>query len=136
MCPVGQQRRPGHQPVTAEKSRQNWNKEINVMIMKCYFQSKPTDENGVPIRGYRQRMYKAWQKKGIFLSTEQRITDQARAIRKNGWSTDIELEGRKRRVLNEERQEREEMPERQDQDDVNKEAGNTEEPCVNESAHM
>ena len=106
------------------------------MIMECYFQSKPTDKNGVPIRGYRQRMYKAWQEKGIFQLTEQRITDQARAIRKNGWLTDIELEGIKRRVLNEERQEREEMPERQDQDDVNKESDDTEEPCVNESAHM
>ena len=135
-CSVAQQRRPGRQPVTAEKSRRKWSKEINVIIMECYFQSKPTDENGVPIRGYRQRMYKAWQERGMFPSTEQRITDQARAIRKNGWLTDMELEGIKKRVLNDERQDNEEMPERQDQDDVNNEIDDTEEPCVNENAHI
>ncbi len=72
----------------------------------------------------------------MFPTTEQRITDQARAIRKNGWLTDMEIEGIKRRVLNEERQECEEMPERQDQDDVNNETDDTEEPCVNENSHM
>ena len=34
-CPVAQQRRPGRQPFTAEKSWRKWNKEINVMIMEC-----------------------------------------------------------------------------------------------------
>ena len=53
---------------------------------------KPVGENGVPVRGYRQRMYKEWQEIGPFTSTEQRIADQARAIRKNGWLTDIQLE--------------------------------------------
>ena len=81
-CSVAKQRRPGRQPVTAEKLRRKWSKEINVIIMECYFQRKPTDENGVPIRGYRQRMYRAWQERGIFPSREQRITVQARAIRK------------------------------------------------------
>ena len=70
-CSVAKQRRPGRQPVTAEKSRRKWSKEINVIITECYFQSKSTDETGIPIRGYRQRMYKAWQERGIFPSTEQ-----------------------------------------------------------------
>ena len=48
---------------------------------------------------------------------------------------DMELEGIKRRVLNEERQDYEEMPERQDQDGVN-EIDDTEVPSVNENAHI
>jgi len=50
--------------------------------MECYFRSKPLDENGVPIKGYRQRMYKEWQERGFFDVSEQRVCDQARAIRK------------------------------------------------------
>ena len=42
------------------------------------------------------------------------IADQARAIRKNGWLTDTELEGMKRKVLNESVQERQANMERQD----------------------
>ena len=38
-------------------------------------------------------------KKGVFNTTEQRLCDQARAIRKNGWLTDVELESIKGRVL-------------------------------------
>ena len=38
----------------------------------------------------------------MFPTSEQRICDQARAIRKNGWLTDIELESIKQRVLREE----------------------------------
>ena len=78
-----QQRRPGRQPATAEQSRWGWNKDINIIVMECYFQNKPVDENGVPVRGHRQWMYRAWQERGVFPSTEQKITDQARAIRKN-----------------------------------------------------
>ena len=70
--------------------------------MECYFRSKPVDENGVPIRGYRKRMFQEWRNRGMFQSTEQRICDQARAIRKNGWLTDAELEGIKRKISMEE----------------------------------
>ena len=44
--------------------------------------SRPVDENGVPIRGYRRRMFREWRVRGMFDSTEQRISDLARAIRK------------------------------------------------------
>ena len=84
-CPVAQQRGPDRQAVTAEKSRWKWSTKTYVVVMECCFQSKPTDENGVLIRGCTQRMYKAWQERGIFPSTEQSITGQARVIRKNGW---------------------------------------------------
>ena len=37
----------------------------------------------------------------MFQSTEQRVCDQARAIRKNGWLSELELEGIKRQVEDE-----------------------------------
>ena len=82
--------------------RLKWTKEINVVIMECFYLSKPFSENGKPQRGYRQRMHRIWNERGVFPATEQRICDQARAIRKNVWLTDIELESIKQRVLSEE----------------------------------
>ena len=70
-------------------ARIKWRKEVNVVIMECCYLSKPADENDRPIRGYRQRMFMKWQERGIFDSTEQRICDQAGAIRKNGWLTNV-----------------------------------------------
>ena len=76
---VGEQRRPGRHPATA---RMMWSKDVNKVVMECYLKSKPVNENGVPIRGYRQGMFRVWQEIGLFESTEQRICDQARAKRK------------------------------------------------------
>ena len=63
-CPVGEQRRPVNvrHPATA---RFKWIKEANKVLMECYFRSKPVNENGVPSRGYRQRMFRAWQEIGL-----------------------------------------------------------------------
>ena len=33
-----------------------------------------------------------WRERGVFDITEQRLCDQARAIRKNGWLSELELE--------------------------------------------
>ena len=60
--------------------------------MERFFRSKPFDDYGTPIRGYRQRMMQEWKEHGVFGMTEQRLCDQARAIRKNGWLSDLELE--------------------------------------------
>ncbi|XP_067023908.1 uncharacterized protein [Acropora muricata] len=98
-CPVGEQRRPGRHPATA---RMMWSKDVNKVVMECYLKSKPVNENGVPIRGYRQRMFRVWQEIGLFESTEQRICDQARAIRKNGWLSELEIEAIKRKINQEE----------------------------------
>ena len=76
-----QQRRPGRQPATA---RMKWNKEVKKVVMKFFLQSRPFDEVGEPIRGYRRRMFREWRERGVFESTEQRVCDQERAIRKNG----------------------------------------------------
>ena len=95
-CPVGEQRGPGRHPITARKK---WSKEVNIVVMECYFRSNPIDDNGIPIKGYRQRMFREWLERGPFIDvTEQRICDQARAIRKNGWLTEVELEMIKRRI--------------------------------------
>ena len=64
----------------------NWPKEVNIVVMECYYRSKPIDDNGVPLKGYQQRMYRKWLQQGASGNAiEQRICDQARAIRRNGW---------------------------------------------------
>ena len=68
-------------------------KEVNMVVMECYYRSNRIDENGVPLDGYRQRMYREWLERGPFGDAkEQRTRDQARAIRKNGWLKEVELE--------------------------------------------
>ena len=43
-------------------------------------------------------MCREWRERGVFEATEQRVCDQARAIRKNGWLTDLELEEIRRNI--------------------------------------
>ena len=69
--------------------------------MKFFYRSKALDEEGKPIRGYRKRMFREWRERGMFESTEQRVCDQASAIRKNGWLSELELEPIKRQIDNE-----------------------------------
>ena len=66
--------------------------------MECFFRSKPFDDDGKPIRGYRQRMMQEWKEHGVFKIIEQRLCDQARAIRKNGWLSDLEHENIRRMI--------------------------------------
>ena len=71
----------------------------------CY-RRNPIDENGAPLKGYSQRMHREWLERGSFGdATEQRIFDQARAIIKNGWLKEVELEMIKRRINSTEQQE-------------------------------
>ena len=37
-------------------------------------------------------MFREWKDRGLFELTEQRVYDQAKAIRKNGWLSQLELE--------------------------------------------
>ena len=95
-CYPDQQQGSGHHHVTARKK---WWEELNIVVIECYYGSNPIDENGVSLKGYRQRMYREWLERGPFDdATEKRICDQAKAIRKNGWLTDIELEMIKRKI--------------------------------------
>ena len=96
-CPTGEQRGPGRHPATA---RTGWTKEMNIAVMECYFLSNPADENDKPIRGYRRRMHSIWnQRQGLHV-TEQRLCDQVRMIRKNGWLTELQLADIKKRLMN------------------------------------
>ena len=84
---VGEQHRADRHPATARKE---WIMQVNMIVMECYYRSRPVSESGVPIRGYGKRMYGQWKIRGMFESTGQ--SNQARAIKKNGWSSDLELE--------------------------------------------
>ena len=66
--------------------------------MKCFFRSQPFDDDGKPIIGYRQRMMQEMKEHGVFEITEQRLCDEARAIRKNGWVTDLEVQNTRRMI--------------------------------------
>ena len=66
--------------------------------MECFFRSKPFDDDSKLIRGYRQRMMQEWKEHGVIEITGQRLCDQARAIRKNGWLSDLELENIQRMI--------------------------------------
>ena len=98
-CSVAQQRRPGRYPTTAKKK---WTKELNTAVMECYFLSDPVNEDGKPIRGYRQRMHRVWKDRGLLDVSEQNLCDQARAIRKNQWLSEVEIEMIKRYVCEKE----------------------------------
>ena len=88
-CPAAQQRRPGRHHVTA---RRGWGRKLNIAVMGCYYLSKPINDEGKPIRGYRKRMHAIWRERQQLEVTEQRLCDQARMIRVNGWLTELELE--------------------------------------------
>ena len=66
--------------------------------MECFFRSKSFDDDDKPIRGYRQRLMQEWKEHGVFEITEKRLCDQAKAIRKNGWLSDLELENIQRLI--------------------------------------
>ena len=85
----GQQPAPGRYPATA---RAKWSKDLNKLVMKCYIKSNPGT------RGYRKRMTAIWREIGEFEISEQRLADQARAIKVNSWLSDIEIEELKREV--------------------------------------
>ena len=55
----------------------------NTAVMDCYFLSRPVDEEGKPVRGYRRRIHNIWKERHGTEITEQRFCEQARMIRKN-----------------------------------------------------
>ena len=97
-CFLIQQQVPVRHHVTA---RIKFNKEVSKIVMECFYRSKQFGEEGKPVRGYRQRMFREWRDTGLFESTKQCVCDQARAVRKNGWLSQLELEIIKRQVEDE-----------------------------------
>ena len=98
-CFPVKQRGLGCHHVTARKK---WSKEVNIVVKECCFRSSPIDENVFLLKGIGKEC--TWNGRarewfGPFCgATEQRICDQARAIRKNGWLMEVELEMIKRRI--------------------------------------
>ena len=75
---------PGRNPATA---RRGWGNRLNKTVMECCLRRM------TPVkRGYRKRMLAFCEQLGEFEVTEQRLADQARQIRVNGWLSDFELE--------------------------------------------
>ena len=83
--------------------RQTWTKTLNTAVMEYYFLRRPVDEEGKPVRGYRRRMHNIWKERYHTEITEQRLCDQAKIIRKNEWTTKLELENIKQKVLQKEK---------------------------------
>ena len=69
-CSLAQQWGPGCHPVTA---RVKWNKELNKIVMECFYRSKSFDEEAEPIREYRKRMFREWRERVMFESAEQQV---------------------------------------------------------------
>ena len=56
-CSLVRQQGPGRHPTTV---RTKWSKNVNKIVMEFFFRRKPFDDDGKPIRGYRQRMMQEW----------------------------------------------------------------------------
>ena len=41
-------------------ARKNWSKQVNIVVMECYYRSNPFDEKGVLLKEYRQGMCREW----------------------------------------------------------------------------
>ena len=92
-CGVRDQAPTGHHQATDQTRRRlKWEKEVNRIVIECWVRNEPTK------RGYRQRMKRFSDEKGVFEVREQRLADQARAIRTNDWLTKVEIEEIKRDV--------------------------------------
>ena len=80
-------------------ARKKWTKEVNKLVMKCFYKSDPSK------RGYRWRMMNIWREIRVFNIGEQRLADKGRVIRTNELLSKVELEEIQREV------EREKQPE-------------------------
>ena len=54
------------------------------------------------MRGYMKRMMALWNDIGVYKINQQRLADRVRAIKRNGWLSDVEIEEIKRSIAAEE----------------------------------
>ena len=66
--------------------RKKWEKSVNKVVYEGYLRSDPK------YRGFRKRLKRIWDEKGVFEATKHRLSDQARAIKVNNWLSDLEIE--------------------------------------------
>ena len=45
--------------------RVKWNKEVNKIVMECFYRSKPSDEKRKSVRGYRKKVQKMERKRNV-----------------------------------------------------------------------
>ena len=74
---------------------------MNLAVMQCYFLSRPADEEGKPVRGYRKWMYSIWKERQGLKVIEQMLCDQVRMVRMNGWLTALAIDVIIKRMINE-----------------------------------
>ena len=72
--------------------RRKWTSLENSIVMECSLLSEPK------ITGYRKFMLSLWLQKGMFWLSEQRLVDQANAVDRNSWMTELEIEELERKV--------------------------------------
>ena len=72
--------------------RRKWTSLENNIVMECSLLSEPK------ITGYRKFMLSLWLQKGMFWLSEQRLVDQANAVDRNSWMTELEIEELERKV--------------------------------------
>ena len=65
-CPMGEQRGPGRHPATA---RTGWSREMNIAVMEYYYLSNHVEDNGKPVRDYRQWTHTIWKERKSFSIT-------------------------------------------------------------------
>ena len=97
---------------------------MNVAVMECYFLSRPFDEEGKSIRGYRKRMHNIWKERQGLKVTEQKLCDQARMIRMSGWLTELEMNVIKQSIMNENADKNDQNSGNDDDDDDDQNSGN------------
>ena len=67
-CSLVRQWGPSRHPNTI---RTPWFKNVNKIVMECFFRSRPFDDGDKPIRRYRQRILQEWKEYGVFQITKQ-----------------------------------------------------------------
>ena len=81
-----------HHANSVISKRTKWTSHENKTVMECYLLSEPK------IREYRKHILSLLQPKGMFWISEQRLVDQANAIHRNSWMTELEIEELERKV--------------------------------------
>ena len=76
------QRRPDRQSATA---RQRWTKEMNKIVMRCFYYSEPKKS------GFQKRMLARWKDIGVCECSDSKLLNQCRSIKTNGFLSEMEL---------------------------------------------
>ena len=76
----------------SENIRTRSTKEVSKIVIRSFYKTNLTK------RGYRKQMMKIWREIRVSEVTEQRLADQTRVVRANGWSSEAELNEIQRKI--------------------------------------